>query len=181
MIFKQDLKIPKERIAILIGTSGETKKEIERETGCDINIDSNEGIVEITSEDSFKLLICKNIVKAIARGFNPEIATNLRKIDYDFILVDLSDYVKTKKDLERLKGRLIGKAGKGRSTIENLTDTYISVYGKTVGIIGEIANLNVARRALMMLIEGKQHTTVFKWLEKTRNRLIADKIKGFDI
>ena len=49
-----------------------------------------------------------------------------------------------------------------------MTDTYITVYGKTVGIIGEVAQVSVAREALAMLIQGAMHKTVYRYLEKKK-------------
>jgi ribosomal RNA assembly protein len=70
--------------------------------------------------------------------------------------------------MQRLKGRVIGAKGKARKAIEELTQTNISVYGKTIAIIGEIQNVGTARRAIESLLMGSMHATVFKWLEKQR-------------
>ena len=45
------LKVPLSRVGAIIGPKGETKKRIEELSGCKINIDSNEGIIEITSKN----------------------------------------------------------------------------------------------------------------------------------
>ena len=55
--------------------------------------------------------------------------------------------------------------------IEELTETNISVYGKTVGIIAEVDSLMIARRAIEMLVEGSAHRNVYKWLEKQRKTM----------
>ena len=110
----------------------------------------------------------KEIVTAIGRGFNPEIAQLLVKQDYSFEILNLNDFSKTKNDMKRLKGRVIGEKGKSRGTIEELTGAYISVYGKTVAIIGEISAVSLARRAIESLLSGSQHASVYKWLEKQR-------------
>jgi ribosomal RNA assembly protein len=71
----------------------------------------------------------------------------------------------------RLKGRVIGESGKSRKTIEDLSDTQISVYGKTIGIIGEAENTNMAKKAIDMLLTGAPHSTVFRILERWRRDL----------
>ena len=71
----------------------------------------------------------------------------------------------------RLKGRVIGEQGKARRTIENLTETDISVYGKTVSIIGEIEHVSVAKRAILSLLSGSPHSRVYSWLEKKRKEM----------
>lgn len=176
--YSYEVKIPKERVAVLIGRKGEIKKEIEDATKSRIFVDSDEGDVMITGKDSLGMFSAKDIITAIGRGFNPETAMLLLKQDYCFELIKLSDYVgKSKNKLERLKGRLIGTEGKTRKVIEMLTETNISIYGKTVGIIGQPENVECARMAVEKLLSGSQHSGVYSWLEKKRKDL---KMRGFD-
>ncbi|MCF7798937.1 KH domain-containing protein [Candidatus Woesearchaeota archaeon] len=168
--YTYELKIPKERIAVLIGKDGEIKKELEEITKTTINVDSKEGDVQLVSKDSVQLYLLKDLVRAIARGFNPEIAKRLLKQDYVLDVLNLSDYVKSKDQMLRLKGRVIGKNGKARTIIEELTDTSISVYGKTIAVIGFCDNAAVAKKALESLLTGSPHSSVFKWLEQHRKQ-----------
>jgi ribosomal RNA assembly protein len=169
--YKYDIKIPKERIAVLIGKNGETKKLLEQETKTNINVDSEEGDVSVAGEDAITLYSTREIITAIGRGFNPNIALNLTKVDYGFELINLGDAARSKNDMIRLKGRVIGQEGKSRRVIEELTDCEICVYGKTIGIIGPVERMGTARRAIEMLIEGSMHSTVYKFLEKQRREL----------
>ena len=70
-----------------------------------------------------------------------------------------------------MKGRLIGTEGKARKTIETLTDCYISVYGKTVAIIGEVRDVSLARSAVEGLLRGAPHGNIYKWLEKRKKEV----------
>ncbi len=170
--FSYELKIPEERVAVLIGTKGETKKQIEEQAGCELDI-SKEGDVTILGDDGLKLFTAREIVKAIGRGFNPDIALLLTKPDYTLEFIELKDIAgKSKNTMLRLKGRIIGKGGKSREEIERLTNTYISVYGKTVGIIGEVAWTALARQALGMLLDGSMHRTVYRFLEKKKKEMM---------
>ncbi len=170
--FSYDIKIPQERVAVLIGTNGTTKKEIEDSTGSKLDI-SKEGDVTISGKDGMKLYTTKEIIKAIARGFNPKIAILLLKQDYALEIIDMKDIAgKSKNTLLRLKGRVIGKGGKSREEIERLTECNISIYGKTVGIIGETQQVAVARRAAAMLLQGSMHKTVFNFLEKQKKEMM---------
>jgi ribosomal RNA assembly protein len=175
--YSYSLKIPIERVAALIGTGGATKNEIAAETGCKLNIDSKEGEVEISSNDSIKLYTAREIIKAIGRGFNPKIALSLLKPDYVFDIIELRQIMKSVAQMQRLKGRVIGEGGKARSTIEGLTDTSISVYGKTIAIIGEASNVATAKRAIESLLSGSNHSSVYNWLEKHRRMSKADEFK----
>jgi ribosomal RNA assembly protein len=166
------LKIPKERIAVLIGTKGETKEELEEDSNCSINIDSNEGEVFIKGSDSIKLFTLKEVIRAIARGFNPETAKLLLKQDYSLEIISLNDFNTHKSHQHRLKGRVIGRNGKSRESIEQLTDCFISVFGKTVAIIGEITKVPLAKKAVESLLMGSMHGSVYKWLEKHRRNYL---------
>lgn len=169
--FVYELKIPKERIAILIGRKGEIKKEIEQSTNTKIEVDSKEGDIFIIGKNGLDIFCAKQIIRAIGRGFNPEIALLLLKPDYSFEMLDIGSYAKTKNSIIRLKGRVIGKSGKSRRTIERLTECYISVYGKTIGIIGRVEQAQNARKAIDSLLKGSQHANAFRWLESKRRQL----------
>lgn len=171
MEYSYELKIPKERIAVLIGKEGNIKKEIESNTNSKIIIDSKEGDISIKGDDSLGLFAAREIIKAIARGFNPEIAFLLLRQDYCFEMLTLSDHAKEKNRVMKLKGRIIGSEGKTRRIIEELTETHVSVYGKTIGIIGLPENVAVARRAIETLLKGSPHSSVYRWLEKRSKEL----------
>ncbi|MBW3022623.1 KH domain-containing protein [Candidatus Woesearchaeota archaeon] len=171
-MYQYEIKIPKDRIAVLIGVKGKIKKEIEQTTKSKLKIDSEEGDIFIQGEDSLGLITAKDIIQAVGRGINPEVALLLLKADYCMEIIDISDYSrKSKKDMLRLKGRVIGKEGKSRRTIESLTETNICVYGKTITIIGELARVSLAKRAVENLLQGSPHTKVYSWLEKKRKEL----------
>jgi ribosomal RNA assembly protein len=171
MGFAFEVKIPKERVAVLIGRSGETKRELEEYTDCKMEIDSKEGDVKISGGDSIKMYALREVVKAVGRGFNPEIARLLLKQDYGLEVISLLDFVRNKDHFERVKGRVIGSEGKSRQTIEELTGTFISVYGKTISIIGDIEGVVVAKKAVESLLQGSPHSNVYRWLEKNRRTL----------
>jgi len=180
-MYQYEIKIPKERIAVLIGTKGKIKREIESATKSGLKIDSKEGDVFIHGKDSIGLITAKEIIHAIGRGFNPDIALALLKPDYCIEMIDIGDYARnTKKDMIRLKGRVIGADGKSRKTIENLTETSISVYGKTIAIIGEMERVALAKRAIENVLEGSPHSKVYSWLEKKRKELRMNSMLGFE-
>jgi ribosomal RNA assembly protein len=173
-----EVRIPKIRLPMLIGTQGATKGRIESETGCKLNIDSQEGDVTVEGSDVVKGYVVRDIVKAIGRGFNPDVALQLLKSDNAFELIEIADFVKNKNAMDRIKGRVIGQGGKTRETIEKLMDVHVSVQGKTVGIIGEIGRVSTARQAIEMLLEGSQHAHVYKWLEGKRRTFTTTELSG---
>lgn len=170
--YTYELKIPKARVAVLIGKKGEVKKELEELTHSRFMIDSNEGDVSISGEDTLGLFVAQDIVKAIARGFNPDVAKLLLKNDYQLELMNIPDFTgKSKNKMVRLKGRVIGEDGKTRRLVEELTETHIAIFGKTIAIIGTTSNAYIAKRAMESLLSGSPHANVYKWLERKRREL----------
>lgn len=167
--YSYELKVPKNRVAVIIGKEGSIKKDIEESTNTKLNIDSKEGDVFVSGEDALGLYTAREMIKAIGRGFNPEIAKLLLKTDYVLEVVDVSEYVgKSKEAMLRLKGRVIGKEGKSRRLIEELAECNISVFGKTISIIGLPESTSNARQAVESLLRGSTHANVYKWLERRR-------------
>jgi ribosomal RNA assembly protein len=179
--FSYELKIPKDRVAVLIGKKGEVKKSIESETHSRLKIDSKEGDVVLNGKDSIGLYTAREIVHAIGRGFNPEVAQLLLRQDYMMDIINLDDYATTKNSMIRLKGRVIGSEGKSRRVIEELTQTNICIYGKTIAIIGEITNVTVAKSAIEKLLQGGMHSGVYHELEQKRREMRLRKAQEFDL
>lgn len=164
---KEYIKVPLERIAVIVGPDGEVKQFIEEKSATSINIDSRTGDVEIDIKDPIKGLRIKDVINAIASGFSPEKV--FRLFDDDLLIfetINLSNFAKTEKDLQRIKGRIIGSAGKTREIFENLTGVFISVYGKTISLIGYPEQNNVARVGIDMLLKGSTQKVVYSFLEK---------------
>jgi ribosomal RNA assembly protein len=172
-MYQEELKIPKDRIPILIGKKGKDKRQLEKTTNTKITVNSKEGDVLVQGEDSFSIFKTKKIITAIARGFNPEVCYDLLSEGYALEIINIQDFVgKSKSRQQTIKSRLIGTKGKARKLIERLTHCEISVYGKTVAIIGTIENCYLAKRAMEMLLNGAPHGNVYKWLEKQKSHAL---------
>ncbi|MDA1196395.1 MAG: KH domain-containing protein [Nanoarchaeota archaeon] len=180
--FMYELRIPKDRIAVVIGKEGVTKNHIEKYTKTKIDIDSKEGEIILTGKDALGLYSAREVVTSIGRGFNPDVALLLLKPDYVYDTINMADYVGNSKDhLQRIRGRVIGREGKSRQLIEELTETYVVVYGKTVGIIGLADYVPVARAAVDMLLGGSPHVNVFKMMERKRRDLKREQLMGVEL
>ncbi|MBU1103949.1 MAG: KH domain-containing protein [Nanoarchaeota archaeon] len=178
-MYIQEIKIPKDRVGVLIGTDGKFKKRLEKKTKTKIDVDSETGFVEIKGEDSVTLYVLKDVVQAIGRGFSPEIAEKLLKEDTLLEIVNIQDFSgKSKKKMDRLRGRVIGTKGKGRTMVEQITNTKISVYGKTVAVVGRIEDVIIAKEAVESLLSGSPHGNIYRWLldkkKKQTKREIED-------
>ncbi len=181
VVYKDYVQVPIERVGVLIGKEGSVKREIEETYGVELEIESSTGRVCIKlleSSNSANLLVVKNIIQAIGHGISPEKALKaFREEDATLHVIDLR-YVlgNSRNNLVRVKGRLIGERGKARKLIEELTNTAISISDHTVAIVGKLENVEVARRAIEMLISGRPHSVVWKYLYSMRRRI---KRRGF--
>ena len=179
MSIEKLIRSPDERIGVLIGKSGKTKKSIEDLCSVELEISSDDGEVLIKCEkinDDVQPFKAIEIVAAIGRGFSPQNALRLLKGENSLHVIDLREFVgKSPEQIERIKGRIIGEGGKARLNMENLTNTSITVYGRTVSIIGEPNQLRLAVDAITSLSNGSMHGPVYTKLESARRKEKADK------
>jgi len=175
----QHVKVPDDRIGVLIGRGGETMREIEERAEVRLDIDSESGNVRIRKVgDPVLGLKGPDVVKAIGRGFAPEEALRLLEDDMMmFDIVDIEAAARNRNDLRRQKGRLIGEDGRTRELMEELTGASVAIYGSTLAIIGGPRQVAAVREAAEMLLEGAPHGAVYSFLERKRNEL---KHKGME-
>jgi ribosomal RNA assembly protein len=176
------IRIPKERVGVLIGPEGRVKRHIEEKLQVQLDIDKEGSIAIILSEkatDPSLLLRAKDVVTAIGRGFTPETAFRLiRNEDEIFDMIDLRlIFGRSDSDIKRIKGRIIGTEGKTRRLIEELTEADVVVYGHTIGIIGGFEQADAARNAVQMIVDGCEHHTVYNYLQKKRTELKKQKLQ----
>ncbi len=171
------VRIPKERVGVLIGPEGRVKKDIEERLNVKLEIESEAGGIEINlaenAADPSVLFRAKDVVTAIGRGFSPDQAYRLiRNEDAIFDFIDLRViFGRSESDIRRVKSRIIGMNGKTRRTIEELTEADTVVYGHTVGFIGTFEQVDAARNAVQMIVQGREHHTVYNFLQKRRREL----------
>ncbi len=171
------VRIPKERVGVLVGPEGKVKRDVEERLQVKLDIESEGGGVEITlnekATDPSLLLRAKDVVTAIGRGFAPDQAFRLiRSEENAFDFIDLRIiFGRSDSDIRRVKSRIIGMNGKTRRTIEELTEADVVVYGHTVGFIGTFEQIETARSAVQMIIQGSEHHTVYNFLQKKRREI----------
>lgn len=158
---KDFIKIPDKR-KDLLKRKPEIRVMIERNTKTKVLVSED---VEIDGE-SFDIFVAKNVLKAFGRGFAIEDSLRLLDDSYGLEIIDLKEAASTKNRLQTIKARIIGTGGKTKKYIERYTNTKVSVYGKTVSLIGKWDELVDAKEAVAMLIRGSIHKTVYRWLEQ---------------
>jgi ribosomal RNA assembly protein len=177
------LRIPLNRIGVLIGVSGKVKATIKEKYDVNIEVDSDTGNVWISpvsdTTDLLAMFRVRDIILAIGRGFSPEKAFKLFREEVNFGIIDLRDYFgKAESDIKRVKSRIIGKKGKARRLIEELSGADICVRGPTVAIIGGQLQFRTATEAIERLIRGDQHKNVYDFLQRKRREF---KIKDSEL
>lgn len=173
MSFEQVVRIPVERVGAVIGKEGATKRFLEGEMGVKLSVDSREGLVTLKADSALKTdpFSATRVIEAIGRGFSPQRARRLLDEGTALEVIDLRDFAgRSANSLERIRGRVIGLKGKSRRVIEELTGCNLSVYGRTVAVIGDAAEVQLASGAIRSLATGSQHKTVYNTLQKARTK-----------
>ena len=183
MSFQHLIKVPDDRIGVLIGKNGQVKHEIEDKCKVQIEIDSQNGealisaaSTELPETQPFKAM---EIISAIARGFSPERAYRLLD-DEELILqiIELKEYAgKSANAMDRIRGRIIGQGGKSRKTIEELSGVYMSISGHSVALIGKYEEVRLANDAVNMILKGSAHKSVYTMLQEERRRHKLEKMR----
>ena len=175
------LHIPEERISVVIGNKGKTKNEICKKCDVRIEIESKTGEITVSSTsknfDEYGALKARDIITAISSGFSPERAFRILDEETLFQILDLRNFTSSTNSTNRIKGRIIGEKGKARKNLEELTNTYISIYGHIIGLIGNYEETKLAIDAIMLLINGRSHKTVYEMLYQAKRRSKIEKLQ----
>ncbi len=163
------------------------KDLLEKELNVKITVDETGQVIIEPRENTTlnQIMKAKEVIEAINYGFDINTALELKKPNYVLMVVNLRDYIIDKSKINhliRIKGRLIGEEGRARKTIEELSGAKIVISDKSVAIIGEYENAKAAREAIEMLIQGRQHATVYRrlqsWRREMRRRKLEELVSG---
>lgn len=173
------VKVPRERVAVIIGREGSTKNQVETIGEVKLIIDSDSGEVTVIKRgDPLKATITSSVIQAIGRGFSPVNASLLYEDNHQLIVISLRDFAKPGSHrIDQIRARIIGSGGKTRKLVEELTSTHIAIYGDTVSILGDYVSVDYAKEALNMLINGSKQRTVYTYLEKNAKNLRLKRIE----
>lgn len=146
--------VPQERIRII----KKYAKIIGEKTGTTVTADEDVMI----EGDAIGCMTAENIIKAVSRGFPLEDALELMDEEKILFIITLPH----KKNLERIRARVIGSGGKAKRKIEELTGCRLAVHGKTVSIIGNYDRIEKAKLAVESLMAGSEHRNVYRSLRE---------------
>lgn len=142
------------------------KRKIEQKTGTRLNLVNGELFIEGTEINIFA---ANKIIDAIERDFEISIALLLG--DPEYILEDLhiKDFTR-KKDMKRVRGRIIGQKGRTIELLGELSDCHVVLNDNTISIIGTAEKMKDAINAARSLIQGAKQANVYTYLELARKR-----------
>lgn len=141
---------------------------IERKSGVKIGF-LKDGKVSVKGKEVDEFVVEK-IISAIDFGFDKEDALLLLNGDFVLEFIDVKEHTR-RKNLKDVRARIIGKKGKAKNTIQELTGGVVAVNENTVGLIVDSTHLNSAVQAIILIIQGAKHGNAFAYLERQNNYL----------
>jgi len=107
----------------------------------------------------------EKVLEAINHGFSAQTAVKIKTEELAFEVFNIKSYT-NRKDLERVRARVIGAKGRTLATLTQLTDCFFEITNNDVGIIGRPEEIKTAQDAIINIIKGSKQANVYKFLEK---------------
>src|SRR4030042_1345824 len=146
------------------------KKQLAEALNVEITNRGKEVYINGSSEEEY---FAEKVIDAINFGFSISTALLIKREDLIFEILNIKDHT-TRKDLERIRGRIIGKEGKALKVLTTLTSCFFELNENQLGIIGSPECIQNAQDACISIIKGSKHSNVYCHLEKNRPKPILD-------
>ena len=146
------------------------KSKLEKKLGVKLSINKEEISIDGVSEDEY---IAEKVIEALDFGFPFSVALLIKEQDFMFEILHIKHYTK-RKDLEKVRARIIGKNGKTLRALNELTKCFFEVKDNSIGIIGDPEYIRNANEAIMALARGSKQANVYSFLEKHQIKPIID-------
>ncbi len=141
------------------------KKRLEEILGIKITNRGKEISIKGEAENEYA---AEKAIDALNFGFPFSVAILIKKEDLIFEIINIKDYTK-RKDLDRIRSRIIGKNGKTLKTLNQLTDCYFELKDNEVGIIGAPENIKDGQKSIISLIRGAKQSNVYGSVKRKQN------------
>lgn len=153
--------------SILLEKSGVLRKNIKLlEKKLHVKIILRGKLAEISGEELDEY-IALQVIESLILGFSLETALLLLEPDYVLEKIEIKKFTK-RHNLSEVRARIVGKDGRTKSLIEELSDCSISMHNNEVGVIGESERIKTAIQAVIKIIQGSKQSSVYSYLEKQR-------------
>ena len=146
------------------------KARLEKKLNIKISNRGKEVQIDGKPEDEY---IAEKVIDAINFGFPFSSAIAIKEEDLEFEILNIKDYT-TRKDLDRVRARMIGKGGKTLKTLCELTKCFFEIKDNFIGIIGPPECIENAQESVISLIKGAKQANVYTHLEKNQPKPILD-------
>ncbi len=124
----------------------------------------------IMEGDSFKEFEAKRVLEAIQFGFSAKKALMLLDEDMIFRPLMMKNFTR-RKNMYDVRSRIIGKEGKTKRTIEEITGCFLVIReDNQVGVIGNAEVIDEATTAITNIIKGSKHANAYNFLERMNSR-----------
>jgi ribosomal RNA assembly protein len=138
------------------------KKYLERTLNLKINIKGRKVTIQGDTLDEYE---AEMVLDAISLGFSARTATLLKDPDFLYEKINIKDHTR-RKNLELVRGRIIGTHGKTKKTIEQISGCAIVIKDNIVGVIGPAESMEYAITAITNILKGSKQTNAYKYLER---------------
>jgi len=146
------------------------KKKLEEKLNVKIKNRGKEVTIKGKPEDEY---VAEEVIETLEFGFPFSVSMMIKDYGYVFEIINIKDYTK-RRDLKRIRARIIGKEGKTLKTLNMLTRCHFELKDNSIGIVGDPEHIKNAQEAIVSLIKGSKQSNVYAYLEKHRVKSIFD-------
>lgn len=146
------------------------KKKLEKLLNIKINNNGKEVTFEGSPEDEYE---AQKVLDALEMGFSFSDAISIKEKELEFEIINVKEFAR-RGNIEKVRGRLIGKNGKVLKTLSELTKCSFEMKGNNLGIIGNYENIKPAIDSVIQIVQGSKHAHVYKGLEKRKEEPLLD-------
>jgi ribosomal RNA assembly protein len=146
------------------------RERLEKKLGIKITYRGREITIHGPAEDEY---IAEKVIEALDFGFPFSVALLIEEEDYILEILNIKNYTK-RKDLERIRARIIGKEGKALRTFQGLTKCYFEIKGNSIAIVGDPEYIRNAQEAMISVMRGAKHSNVYTFLEQHQIKPVID-------